>query len=135
MKNHVHNRLPPVSGHIFNLTLNLVFVGLVYVVLGVVISYILRLVFPEFDEKWKKTSTWFQVADVSVEISLIVVIAFWATYAIHFLLPVLPVSPALEYFIEVYGGRVMFVYAIFIFMRSLDDKLTYLFSVPSHRRR
>jgi len=135
MKNHVHNRLPPVTGHVFNLTLNLVFVGIVYVILGVIISYILRLILPEFDEDWKKIPTWVQVADVSVEIGLIVVIAFWATYAIHFLLPVLHVSPELEYFVEVYGGRVMFVYAIFIFMRNLDEKLTFLFNIPSHRRR
>jgi len=105
------------------------------VILGVIISYILRLILPEFDEDWKKIPTWVQVADVSVEIGLIVVIAFWATYAIHFLLPVLHVSPELEYFVEVYGGRVMFVYAIFIFMRNLDEKLTFLFNIPSHRRR
>jgi hypothetical protein len=68
-----------------------------------------------------------QLADVSLEISIIVLIAFWLTYFVHSWIPVLPVSSALEHYIESFGGQMIFVYAVFIFMENLDDKLMHVF--------
>lgn len=127
MKNTGLNRLPTVRGHIFNLTFNLVFVAIFYVFLGAAVSYGLSNIFLPYDEEWKKSSLGYQLLDVSVEISVIVVIAFWLTYIANTWIPVLPVSSALEHYIESFGGQVVFLYAVFIFMETLDDKLIWVF--------
>ena len=127
MKNVGLNHIPSVKGHVINLTGNLIFVGIFYVFLGGAISYILKNLFPKFDENWERLPNLVQFLDVSVEISIIVLIAFWLTYFVHSWIPVLPVSSALEHYIESFGGQMIFVYAVFIFMENLDDKLMHVF--------
>jgi hypothetical protein len=84
-------------------------------------------VFPEFNETWEKQSNLYQLLDVSAEISLIVIIAFWTTYLVHSFIPVLPVSQNLEGYLESFGGQMIFVYAVFVFLDTLDDKLKHVF--------
>lgn len=127
MKNSGLNRIPSVKGHILNLSLNLVFVAVFYVFFGAAVSYALAKVVPPYDEEWKKQSILYQTADVAVEISLIVVVAFWLTYIANSWIPIFPVSSALEHYVESFGGQVVFLYAIFIFMETLDDKLIRVF--------
>lgn len=127
MKNTGLNRIPSVKGYILNLTLNLVFVAIFYVFFGAAVSYGLSKVFPAYDEEWKKGSLLYQGADVAAEISIIVIVAFWLTYFVNSSIPILPISSALEYYIESFGGQVVFLYAVFIFMETLDDKLIWLF--------
>ena len=80
MKNSGLNSIPSVKGQIFNLTINLVFIAIFYVFLGGLLSWCMWRVFPEFNEEWEKKSNMFQLLDVSAEISIIVIIAFWTTY-------------------------------------------------------
>ena len=127
MKNLGLNHIPSVKGHILNLTGNLIFVSIFYVFLGGATSYLLKNIFPKFDENWERLPNLVQLADVAVEISTIVLIAFWLTYIVHSWIPVLPVSSALEHYIESFGGQMIFVYAVFIFMENLDDKLMHVF--------
>lgn len=127
MKNTGLNTLPSVRGQVFNLTANLVCIGIFYVFLGAFVSYWLSKLFPKFDEEWEKRPNWVQLVDVSAEISIIVVIAFWLTYLVHSYIPILPVSTQLEGYIESFGGQMIFVYAVFIFMDTLDDKLKHVF--------
>jgi hypothetical protein len=127
MKNTGLNTLPRVRGHMTNLTLNLVFVAIFYVFLGAAVSFTLWNIFPRFDEAWKQSSWTYKLADVSAEISIIVIVAFWLTYFVNSMIPVLHVSPMLEWYIESFGAQVVFLYAIFIFMENLDDKLIEVF--------
>lgn len=127
MKNTGLNRIPSVKGHILNLSLNLVFVAIFYVFFGATVSYGLSKVFPKYDEEWKKSSLVYKTFDVAAEISIIVIVAFWLTYIANSWIPILPVSSALEYYVESFGGQVVFLYAVFIFMETLDDKLISLF--------
>ena len=127
MKNAGLNRIPPVKGHILNLSLNLVFVAVFYVFFGAAVSYTLAKVVPPYDEAWKKSPLAYQVADVAAEISLIVIAAFWLTYIANSWIPIFAVTPALEHYVESFGGQVVFLYAIFIFMETLDDKLIRVF--------
>lgn len=110
-----------------NLTLNLVFVAIFYVFFGAVVSYSLSKTFPAYDEEWKKTSLAYQMLDVAAEMSIITVAAFWLTYLANSYIPILSVSSALEHYIESFGGQAVFLYAVFIFMDTLDDKLIWLF--------
>jgi hypothetical protein len=127
MKNVGRNALPPVDHHVVNLTLNLSIIAIVYVVLGAVTASLIRLVFNRFNEAWMKESLFFQAADVTLEMSFLVIVSFWVTYLVHFIVPVLPVDARLEHFIELYGGRMVFVYAVFLFVRDLDNKLLFVY--------
>jgi len=127
MKNVGLNTIPSVKGHILNLTLNLVLIGIFYVFLGGLLSWTMWRIFPEFNEQWEKQSNLYQLADVSMEISVIVVIAFWTTYFVHSFIPILPVTSALEGYLESFGGQMVFIYAVFVFLDTLDDKLKHVF--------
>jgi len=123
MKNVGLNKLPSVRGQIVNLTVNLVAIAVFYVFLGGLLSWSMWMMFPDFDEEWKKQSIAYKTLDVSAEISVIIIVAFWTTYVIHSYIPILPVTSALEGYIESFGGQMIFVYAVFVFLSNLDDKL------------
>ena len=127
MKNVGLNSIPSVRGHIVNLTFNLVCIAIFYVFFGAFVSYWMSKIFPPFDEDWQKLPNGVQLLDVSVEISLLVVVAFWLTYVVNTYIPILPVSPGLESYVESFGGQMVFVYAVFLFMDTLDDKLKHVF--------
>jgi len=127
MKNTGLNILPSVKGHVVNLTLNLVFIAVFYVFLGGLLSWCLWRIFPEFGPEWEKQSNLYQLLDVATEISIIVIVAFWTTYMVHSFIPVLPVTSALEGYLESFGGQMIFVYAVFVFLDTLDDKLKHVF--------
>ena len=127
MKNRGQNFLPPVGKHLLNVSLNLSLIAIVYVLSGAATARLIRLLFNRFNEAWTKESLIYQLGDVSLELSFLVVVSFWITYAIHFLLPVLPVDVRLEHFIELYGGRMVFVYTVFLFVQDLDDKLLFVY--------
>jgi len=91
------------------------------------VSYALSKLFPDFNEDWKNLPNWRQAVDVSVEISLVAIIAFWTTYFVHNWIPILPVTSGLESYLESFGGQMIFVYAVFLFLSSLDDKLKHVF--------
>jgi hypothetical protein len=127
MKNVGLNHIPSVKGYILNLTVNLVFVAIFYVFLGAAVSYLFYHTFPDYDEVWKKQAFVYQLLDVSAEVSTIVVVAFWLTYFVNTWIPILHVSPGLEHYVESFGGQMIFIYAMFIFIGTLDDKLVYVF--------
>ena len=127
MKNVGRNTLPSVEGSILNVTLNLIIITIVYFVCAGSTAALIRAVFSRFSEEWKQMGLVQQVGDVTLELSCLVIISFWVTYAIHFWVPVLPVNPGLEHFIELYGGRVVFIYAVFLFVRDLDEKLLFVY--------
>lgn len=119
--------IPSVNGHIFNLTINLIFMSIFYVFLGGLLSWSMWRVFPDFDEKWEKQSNLYQLTDVCAEVSVIIIVCFWVTYYVNSLIPVLPVTSPLEVYLESFGGQTMFIYAVFVFLNTLDDKLKHVF--------
>ena len=127
MKNTGLNSLPKVEGHVMSLTINLVVLGLLYAVLGYYVSYGIGLLFPDYSDEWKNEPAWIRWGDVIAEVSLLVIAAFWVTYAVRFLIPIVPLKPALEHYVEQYAGNFMFMYAIFIFFGDLSDKLIFNF--------
>jgi hypothetical protein len=127
MKNVGLNKIPPVKGYILNLSINLVFVAIFYLFFGAAVSYGLSKLFPKYDEEWKTSSLVYQATDVSIEISIIMIASFWLTYIANSWIPILPVSSALEHYVESFGGQAVFLYAVFIFMETLDDKLIWVF--------
>jgi fructose-specific phosphotransferase system IIC component len=121
------NKIPPVKGYVINLTLNLICIAIFYLFLGAAVSYMLSKLFADFDENWKKLPNWRQALDVALEIALIAITAFWTTYVVHVYIPVLPVTSGLEGYLESFGGQMIFVYAVFLFLGTLDDKMKHVF--------
>jgi hypothetical protein len=128
MKNVGLNTVPSVKGHILNLTLNLVCIAIFYLFLGGLLSWTMWRIFPQFNEQWEKQSNMYQLADVSMEISIIVIVAFWTTYFVNSFIPILPVTSALEGYLESFGAQMVFIYAVFVFLDTLDDKLKHVFN-------
>ena len=128
MKNTGQNRLPPVRDHIVYLTLNLSIIGIIYVVLAGVVASLTQVMFGCFDETWTQRTLGYQLADVSLELSFLVVMSFWITYFVHFIVPVLAVSNRLEEYIELYGERMVFTYAVFLFANELKEKLLFVYN-------
>jgi hypothetical protein len=126
MKNTGLNALPQVKGHMISLTLNLAVIALLYAAAGLVVSRVLRVLFLDYSDEWEKNPRWFQVMDVSMEMVLLVIASFWITYMIRYVIPIFPLNPALETYVEQYSGIIMFYYAVFLFFGDLDDKLIYL---------
>ena len=129
MKNIGLAHIPSVKGHVVNISLNLVAVAVFFVFFGAVVSFFMSKLFPKYDDTWKQQPLWYRMGDVALEISALVLSAFWLTYISHLYIPILPVSSALEHYIESFGGQMVFVYAVFIFMETLDDKLIHVFPV------
>lgn len=127
MKNVGLNSIPSVKGHVMSLTVNLVFVAIFYIFLGAAVSYVLKSLTPKFDAEWEALPNAVQAADVAMEISVIVLVAFWLTYVVHRWIPIVPLPSHLEHYIESFGGQMVFVYAVFLFMETLDDKLRHVF--------
>jgi len=123
MKNVGLNKIPSVRGQIVNLTINLIAIAVFYVFLGGLLSWSMWCAFPSFDAEWEAQSIAYKTLDVAIEISIIIIVAFWTTYVIHSYIPILPVTSALEGYIESFGGQTIFVYAVFVFLSNLDDKL------------
>jgi len=128
MKNTGENSLPPVGDHIVYLTLNLSIIGIIYVVLAGVVASLTQVMFGSFDETWTKRTLGYQLVDVSLEMSLLVVLSFWITYFVHFIVPILAVSTRLEQYIELYGERMVFTYAVFLFANDLKEKLLFVYN-------
>ncbi len=127
MKNTGVNALPSIRGHILSISANLALVAVLYLFMGTTISYVLKNIFPEHNPSWEALPRWMQILDISVEMAIIVVTAFWVTYFARYLIPIVPVRPALEHLIESSGGQVAFLYAIFVFLEVLDDKLLWVY--------
>jgi hypothetical protein len=120
------NTIPKVSGYIIPLSLNLIIVGIFCVFAGLATSSVFSHFIPNFDDRWKNSSTIYQLTDISLEIIGITLTAFWVTYIIHMYIPVFKVSTGLEGYIESFGGQMLFVYTLFLMIDTLDDKLKFI---------
>ena len=111
----------------FFISMNAAFLAIFYTLLGVFISYILYYLFDEYDEKWEKRSINYKLLDVSVEISLISIIAFWSSQLIEISPPIFPVRKELDLLVDGFISGIFYIFAVFLFMDSLTGKLKYLF--------
>jgi hypothetical protein len=84
-------------------------------------------IFDEFDEHWKERTTVFQLTDVTLEISILATIAFWSSQIINYAPPMLPVRKELDSLVDNYISGMFFLFAIFVFMDDLTEKLKFLF--------
>ena len=127
MKNTGANAIPSLKGQIVPLMVNLAFMTVFYLFIGAGVSYAFAELTPAYDEKWRALPRIYRVADVTLELIAIVIIAFWVSYITRVLIPIVPLSSKLETYVESFGVQLAFLYAIFIFLGTLDDKMVHAF--------
>jgi len=108
-------------------SLNAALLAIFYTLLGVLVSYVLYYLFDEYNEEWQKKSTFYKFSDVSIEISLLSVIAFWSAHLIELAPPVFTVRKSLDILVDGYISGIFYVFAVFVFMDSLTDKLKHVY--------
>jgi hypothetical protein len=118
---------------------NIAIFASLYTLAGGIMSFVLYYLFDVYNPdkqhgmEWERKGLLFQVMDVVVEIAFIAVGAFWLVYFINTSAPIIPVRHGLEDFVDSYTSGVFFMFAIFIFMTDLSNKLRYLFQTTLGR--
>lgn len=110
----------------FYVTINASILAIFYTIFGALISYIFYHIFDEFDDDWKGRSVQYKLLDVSVEIVIIAIIAFWSAQYIELLPPFMRVRKELDTMVDGYISGIFFIFAIFLFIDELTEKLKYL---------
>jgi len=110
----------------FYVTVNASILAIFYTIFGALISYIFYHIFDEFDDDWKGRSVQYKLLDVSVEIVIIAIIAFWSAQYIELLPPFMRVRKELDTMVDGYISGIFFIFAIFLFIDELTEKLKYL---------
>jgi H+/Cl- antiporter ClcA len=108
-------------------TINASLLAVMYTLFGALISYIFYHIFDEFDENWKKRSEVYKITEVTVEVVIIAIIAFWSAFYIEKLQPFVPVRKQLDTLVDGFISGIFFIFAIFLFIDQLTDKLKYLY--------
>jgi hypothetical protein len=114
-------------GEMARVTINASLLAIFYTLLGVLISFVLYYIFDEYDDKWKEHSIGFQLADVSLEISILSLVAFWSAHIIELAPPLLYVRKELDLLVDGYISGIFYVFAVFVFMNDLTEKLKFIF--------
>jgi len=109
-------------------TLNAAILAIAYTLLGVVVSFLLYYLFDEFDKEWKDRPLWYQLLDVSLEISLLSIIAFWSAHVIEVAPPFFYVRKQLDSLVDSYISGIFYVFAVWVFMDGLTEKLKFMFT-------
>ena len=107
---------------------NAIFLAIFYTIFGALLSYVMYYLFNEFDDTWKEKTVFFQLADVGLEISILASVALWSTEIIKVAPPFLPVRKDLDLLVDNYISGIFFIFAVFVFMDQLTDKLKFLFN-------
>jgi heme/copper-type cytochrome/quinol oxidase subunit 2 len=111
----------------FYVTINASLLAIMYTVFGALISYIFYHIFDEFNDEWKKRSEAYKITEVTVELIIIANIAFWSAQYIEMLQPFVPVRKELDRLVDGYISGLFFIFAIFLFIDQLTEKLKYLY--------
>jgi len=111
-----------------SVTGNSVFVSICYVLLGAFVSYALFHLFDEYDENWNSKSLPYQILDIIVEIGILAIVSFWASYFIELAPPIFPVRKQLDLLVDTNISSVFYLFGLYLFLdQSLSNKLQYLF--------
>ena len=108
------------------ITLNLSVFGVMITIAGLIVSFVLFYLFEEFDESWRSKSELYKIADVTVELSIIIISTYWITHYFNGLPLLFPVPGVTNNDVMDYITGVFFAYSVFIFLTGLTEKMRYL---------
>jgi hypothetical protein len=119
---------------------NIAIFALVYTLAGAVLSYILWYSFDPYDpwaeddpdhkklKAWENKGILFNLYDISVELIIIAISAFWLTYYLDTAAPIIPIRKGLEDFVDSYTSGMFFMFAVFVFLDDISYKMKYVFN-------
>lgn len=110
-------------------SLNIGILAIIYTILGAFFSYVFYHIFDEFDEKWKKRSDLFKFSDVCLELFLVSVYAFWTSEVVKTVTPFFAIGNKYDKIVDDYISGIFFIFAIFIFLDDLTEKLKSLYEI------
>ena len=111
---------------ILNVSLNVSFLAIFYTFFGAFLSYVFYHIFDEYDEKWQKQSELYKFTDVTVEIIIVALAAFWSSHIIQPLPPLFKVKKSIDVIVDSYISGIFFLFSIFLFLDQLTEKLHHL---------
>jgi hypothetical protein len=94
-------------------TINAGLLAILYTIFGAFISYVMYHIFDEFDDKWTKRSELYKFTDVTVEIVIIALVAFWSGHYVEKLSPIFPVRKELDTLVDGYISGIFFIFVHF----------------------
>lgn len=110
---------------------NIALFSILYTIAGALLSYVLYYLFDVYNDEnkeWEGKGVLYQIFDVSVEVSVIALAAFWLVYFINVSAPIIPLRNGLEDFVDSYTAGMFFMFTIFVFLGDLTNKLKYIFN-------
>ena len=110
----------------FGMSVNAGVLAILYTIFGALISYVFYHIFDEFDENWKKRTEVYKIVDVTIEVVVIALGAFWSAQIIQNLPPFFPVRKELDILVDGYISGIFFIFAMFLFLDELTEKLKFL---------
>jgi hypothetical protein len=108
-------------------SVNVGLLAIFYTVFGGLFSYLLYFFVDVHDDIWETRSLAYKLYDTGLELVIIGLVAFWPMYYINKAPPMIPVSRELDDLVDTYVSGIFFVYAMFIFLDDLEEKLKSLY--------
>lgn len=110
-------------------SLNVGLLAVFYTLVGGLVSFIIYYLFEDHGEEWEKRPVWYQLLDISLELTLVGLVGFWFTYNIKEYPPLVPMSRSMDALVDTYVSAIFFGYAIFIFLEDLAKKIKYFYNL------
>ena len=110
----------------FLMSVDITVIGLLYTGLGIFISFIIYYLFEEFEEDWTSKTTTYQIIDIVLELTIVILCAFWISYIIRKFPRLLPIPPEQAFMIDTYAIEVFFLFALFLFLDGMTNKMKYM---------
>lgn len=108
-------------------TLNIAILSVFYTVLGGILSYIMGYIFDDFDKVWKGRSISYQLGDITLQLTIFGLIAFWVSKLIKDAAPIFHVSKRMDMEVDAYISGLFFAYAMFLFLDHLSSKIKHVY--------
>lgn len=107
-------------------SLLLVMFGIIYGFLGAFAGYFMHRVAYGFDEDWKNSSLTYQIADVTLEIGVFVMLTFWlSSGTFRYVAQSLGLSPRTRTLLDFILGT-MFLETLFVFAGDFESKMQHV---------
>jgi len=110
-------------------SLNIGLLAVFYTAMGGLLSYIIYYLFEDHGDDWEKRSLLYQIVDVIVELTLVGIVAFWVTFTIKEVPPLVPMSKDMDALVDTYISAVFFGYSMFMFLDDLTKKIKHMYSI------
>jgi hypothetical protein len=116
------------------LTLNIAVLAAVYTFLGTLVSFVFYYLFDTYEPyhdvglEWEDKSVTYKVSELTVQIMSIAVLTFWTSIIMNELFPIIPIHVQFVRLLDTYATGLFFIYAVFLFVDSLGEKVKFLFN-------